>query len=178
MPRGTRPILIAACGNTMAGDDAFGPRVAEALTRTRLPAAEIVNLATKPGGLLNHLPGPQLLLVVDAAVQDDKPVGHLIELDWFDPGRPPLAHEAALSSHGVSIADQIHLADRLGMLPRHVRLVACTIGSTHPGQPMHGAVQRQVPIAARRIAAYVRDWLEKSNNLWGPQKPAACTRYP
>lgn len=163
MPSSACPILIAACGNAMAGDDAFGPRVAEVLIRKRLPAVEIVNLGTKPGGLLDHLPGSQLLLVVDAAVQDDKPVGHLIELDWFAPSRPPLAHEAVLSSHGVSIADEIGLADRLGMLPRHVHLVACTIGSTHSGQPMHEAVQRQVPPAARRIAAYVGHWLEKSH---------------
>jgi hydrogenase maturation protease len=165
MPSGACPILIAACGNTMAGDDAFGPRVAEALIRKRLPATEIVNLATRPGGLLDHLPGPQLLLVVDAAIRDGQPIGNLIDLDWFDPSRPPLAHEAALSSHGVSIADEINLADRLGMLPRPVRLVACTIGSTHPGQPMHEAVQRQVPPAAHRIAAYVSHWLEKSKTL-------------
>jgi len=157
------PVLVAACGNAMAGDDAFGPRVAEALRGSAPPAVQIVDLATKPASLLDYLPGPELLLIVDAAWDANAPVARLVDMDWCDPDRPPLEHDAAISSHGLSLADDLVLADRLGMLPKQVRLIACFIGSAQIGQPMQRAVCRQVPVAAARVVAHAKTWLEQNH---------------
>ena len=55
MPDIPPPILIAAYGNDMAGDDSFGPLVAEAVSAMALVGVEVVNLGMKPASLLDHL---------------------------------------------------------------------------------------------------------------------------
>ena len=52
------------------------------------------------------------------------------------------------------------LAERLGMCPKHVRLVAAVAGSAELGRSAGDEVLRQVPVAARRIAAWTRSVLE------------------
>lgn len=156
-----RPILVAAWGNPMAGDDAFGPQVTRWLRTRPLPDTQTVDLATKPQALLNHLPGPELLFIVDAAWQEGVPVGTLIDTDWFGPNRPSLVQDVVVSSHGLSISHDIDLAKSLGMLPGCVRLVACTIGSARLGEPMAQAVQQQVGLAAARIAAHALAWRQR-----------------
>lgn len=159
----TQPILIVACGNITAGDDAFGPLVAAALRESILPTMQIVDLGTKPAALLDHLPGPELLVVVDAVLGRGAPVGRLIDMDWFDPTRPALVGDAVISSHGLSIADEVVLADRLGVLPEQVRLIACTIDSAQVGQPAQKAVCDLVPVAVNRILDDATKWLGDSN---------------
>ena len=61
------PILVAAYGNDLAGDDAFGPLVAEAVRAKVLAGVEVVNLGMKPASLLVHLAGRRAVCVVDAA---------------------------------------------------------------------------------------------------------------
>ncbi len=62
-----RPILMAACGNPDASDDAFGSMVARQFPRKAHPELEIVDLALNPAELLHCLDARRALLVVDAA---------------------------------------------------------------------------------------------------------------
>ena len=64
---GDCPLLVAAFGNDMAADDAFGPLVAEALRAMAPAGVEVVNLGMRPAALLDHLAGRAALCVVDAA---------------------------------------------------------------------------------------------------------------
>lgn len=158
----TPPILIAACGNLMAGDDEFGPLVAQALqdmTGDQVPWINIINLEMKPTALMDYLPGPRLLIVVDAAQSEAAEAGRLIDIDWFSPNRPPLVCDAILSCHGMSIADNIELARRLDVLPDQVHLVAVTIGPTRIGGTMRHEVRCQVSAAAEKILTFTRAWL-------------------
>jgi Ni,Fe-hydrogenase maturation factor len=65
-----------------------------------------------------------------------------------------LIHDSTLSTHGLSVADEIKLAERLGTCPKHVWLVAVVADSVEVGRPVGEVVLRQVPAAAARIA----DW--------------------
>ncbi len=150
------PILVAAYGNEMAADDSFGPRVAEAVRAMALCGVEVVSLGMQAAALLSHLAGRRAVCVVDAARCDGLPEGTLIDVDFWDANRPRLLHDAALSTHGLSIADELELAERLGMCPKHVRLVAAVVGSAELGHPAGDEVLRQVPVAAARIAAWTR----------------------
>ena len=154
------PILVAAYGNDMAADDAFGPLVAEAVRAMALSGVEVVSLGMKPASLLDHLADRRAVCVVDAARCDGAPVGTLIDADFFAADRPPLVHDASLSTHGLSVADELELARRLGLIPEHVRLVAVVAGSVEVGRPAGDEVLRQVPAAARRIADWARELLE------------------
>ena len=152
------PILIAACGNSLAGDDSFGCRVAQRLFHDPPPSSQVIDLATGPSSLLDCLGDRAALLIVDAALVPQLPPGRLIQCDWDAPDRPPLLHAASLSTHHFSIADQIELARQLGMLPPIVRLIAVSIASAHLGDDPGPAVMAMVntaELAVRRAAQSV-----------------------
>jgi len=162
VPNDCPPLLVAAYGNEMAGDDAFGPLVAEAVRTMAMTGIEVVNLGMQPAALLNHLADRRAVCVVDAAFCEDMPDGTLIEADFFDADRPPLVHDATLSTHGLSVADELELAQRLGICPSHVRLVAVVAGSVEVGRPVGASVLQRVSVAAHRIAAWASRLLESA----------------
>lgn len=158
----TRPVLVAACGNELAGDDAFGPLVAAALRRRGLSGMDVVTLGMRPGGLLDHLEGRPAVLLVDAALPGRvAPPGTLVHMDYFAAGRPELVHDRALSSHGLSLGHELALAGRLGMLPPRVWIVAATIARAGPGDPVSAAVRRLVPRAADVVERQAALWLRE-----------------
>ena len=164
MPNDVPPILVAACGNIMAGDDGFGPRVARELRRRPLPRAiEVLDLGMKPAGLIAHLEHRAGLVLVDAAItDDDEPEAALIELDFFDPNRPSLWHDASLSSHGLSLAHELELAQRLDLAPERVRLIAAPVTDVRVGAPLGAVTRSLLRPAADRIEALVRHWLRET----------------
>jgi coenzyme F420 hydrogenase subunit delta len=80
------PVLVFGCGNTLMGDDGFGPGVIERLqTRHMLPASVWVeDVGTSIRDILFDLllapRKPQLILIIDAAKQDGRSPGELFEL--------------------------------------------------------------------------------------------------
>jgi hydrogenase maturation protease len=155
--RDCRPILVCAYGNEMAADDAFGPLVAAALAAAPPTDMEIVNLGMKPLALLGQLAGRKAVCVVDAARCDDAPAGTLIDIDFSAANRLRLVHDAVLSTHGLSVADELALAERLDIYRGEVRLVAAVVESVELGIAADTRVLRQVPAAACRIA----EWASK-----------------
>ena len=153
------PILVAAYGNPMAGDDAFGPLLAESLQRNPLRDVEAVDLGMNPGGLLGLLDGRLALVLADAVHVPDTAAGVLIDCDWDQADRPPLASECKLSTHGLSIADQVELAGSLAMLPRTVRLIAVTTAREVSMQSPDDAITRQLAPARECIVRLARDVL-------------------
>lgn len=147
------PVLVAACGNAMAGDDALGPMAAAAVRRLGLPGVEVVDLDLRPAALLDCLGRPRrLLLVIDAVDMPGAPPAALVDCDWQQTGRPALMHDDVLSTHGLSIASQLELAGKLGMLPKEVRLLGAVVEHTALG----GSTARlgaAVNAIVRRIAA-------------------------
>lgn len=142
---GASRVLVATCGNPDAGDDAFGPRVACVL-RHRAPAGvRVIELGIRPAALLDYLPGPEVLVLVDAVRADpDGTASRVLEIDLAREPLPALLHGDALSTHGLGLADQIELARRLGVLPAQVWFVGAVLESarpnTAPGAWMNPAV--------------------------------------
>lgn len=157
-------LLAATCGNVMASDDAFGPLVARELRRVNPPGVEVIDLDIRPAALLDHLAGRSGLILLDAVHAPDHEPGMVLDIDWFSEARPALLNDDTMSTHGLSIAMQLELAGRLGLLPPIVRLIAMTLGE----QPKVGhavseslascvirAADRVVMHAARGIGADV-----------------------
>lgn len=154
---GCAPTLIAACGNIQAGDDALGPLVAEKLQRLALSDVEVVNLDIRPAGLVDHLMTPRdTLIIVDAVTMAGAEVGSVVDVDWRSCDRPRLMHDDVLSSHGLSIAHQIDLAEKLGMLPLRVRLIGAVIAGARVGQPAGDSIVRTIDAVVDRIADHLR----------------------
>jgi len=163
MPTSTAPVLVAACGNLLAGDDAFGPLVAEQLRAQPVPGLEVVDLGMKPAGLTYHLEGRQALILVDAALATPElPGGQLVEAPFESPEWPQLVRDATLSSHGLSLAHELQLARRLRLLPPHVHLIAVTVRETTMGQPMCETTRTLVASAAERIVQLASRYLGTS----------------
>lgn len=130
-------LLVAACGNLMASDDAFGPLVAGELRGREVPGVEVVDLDIRPAALLDHLAGRTGLILVDAMFVPDTVPGRVLDMDWFGSAPPELANDDTMSTHGLSIAMQLDMAERLGMLPPFVRLIGVSIDRTPPGRREH-----------------------------------------
>jgi hydrogenase maturation protease len=145
------PILIVACGNPDAGDDGFGHAVAEALRAVPAPGMTVVELGARPTDLLHYAAGYDALIIVDAVCRPGEKPGSLVDVDWFDPARPVLQSEEALSTHGISLGGQIDLGRCLEMLPASVQLVGVNIAQTETGCHMSKAVRRRVPEAVGLI---------------------------
>jgi hydrogenase maturation protease len=155
-----QPVLVAACGNRLAGDDGFGPSVARCLRALAPVGVDVIDLGMKPAGLLDHLADRAALIVVDAAQPlGEHPTAALIDLPFRSPERPPLLHDVALSSHGLSLAHELALADKLDLLPNHVHLIAAEAHVTQLGQPPSPQVMQLVEPAARRIVELAQAWL-------------------
>jgi len=146
-----KPILIVTCGNPDAGDDGFGDAVAEGLCADPLPGITVAKLGTRPADLLDHAQGYAVLIIVDAVCCPGEKPGSLIDMDWFDPARPALKSEEALSTHGISLGRQIDLGQSLEMLPPVVRLVGVNIVQPEIGCLMTETVRRCIPDAVRVI---------------------------
>lgn len=136
-----KPILIVTFGNPDAGDDGFGDAVAEVLRSEPVPGITVAKLGIRTAGLLDHVQGHAALIIVDAVCCPDEKPGILIDMDWFDAARPTLKSEEVLSTHGISIGQQIALAQSLDMLPSVVRLVGVNIVQAQIGSLMTKAVQ-------------------------------------
>jgi hydrogenase maturation protease len=146
------PLLVATFGNPLAGDDAVGHMVAERIRARPMEGVEVVELGLRPMGLLDHLQGRSGLYIVDAVRVAGVPPGRVVDMDWFGPERPLLEIEKGMgSTHALSVAHVIALAERLALLPRAVRVLGLTVRRPELGRPATGAVRRNVQALVRRI---------------------------
>jgi len=151
-----KPLLAFGCGNTLLGDDGFGPAVIAHLTdHHELPAeAAALDLGTSSRDYLFDLllspDKPRLLIIVDAADPADLAPGDLAEL--------PLAGIAPEKVNDFSLHQfpSVNLLQELAELGGvRVRVLAVKAGSI-PQQVRPGlspAVAAAVPRASAWVAA-------------------------
>ncbi|MGD1278489.1 MAG: hydrogenase maturation protease [Tepidisphaeraceae bacterium] len=156
------PILLAACGNPLACDDAFGPLVARRVAQAAVPQLEVVDLALNPAGLLHCIQGRRALIVVDAAVVPDVAPGKVLDLDYRSAQRPQLLSDRTWSTHGLGLSSQLAMAESLGWLPPNVRLIVLTVQTPALGLPLSAQAAAAVPRAVETILAWVQRWRDDS----------------
>ena len=124
------PTVVAGFGSPH-GDDQAGWRVAAMLSqRPGLPARVIV--VHEPTQMLAALRGCQRLIVVDACHTGGM-AGAVTRLVWPDP-RIAVSHRH--STHGVSVADVLKLAETLGDLPPLVEIFGIEVADCLPCQDL------------------------------------------
>jgi hydrogenase maturation protease len=140
--------LVVGIGNPDRGDDAVGPLVAARVARLRLPGVEVVTY-DEPLALVEHLPGREAVVVVDAARSADGRPGtvHVIRV-----GSAPLPRDtAALGSHGLGVVEAIELARALGRLPAQLTLIGVEAGAVDMGAPVSQQVRDRLEDAVRAV---------------------------
>jgi hydrogenase maturation protease len=145
-------VLVATCGNCLAGDDAFGPLVGRRLRELELPGVKVVDLDLKPAALLDHLPWPDCLILVDAVDAADWPEQELIDIDLSKEELPALLHDDALSSHGLGLADQLELARRLHLLPHKLHFLGAALRAAQIGTAARPQLAQLVQATLERVA--------------------------
>ncbi len=140
---------IIGCGSAERGDDAAGLLVARRLCQRGIPARELPGDAS---ALIEAIRGSDEVIVVDAVV-----TGAAAGAVTVWEGRPSgLVRGAALSSHGLGLAEALDLARALGRLPRRLRIYGIEGACFERGGAISPAVREAVEEVAGRIAAEAR----------------------
>ena len=78
----------------------------------------------RPGvGLLGYFENSDVVVVMDACLSTQHPLGSILRFD----ARELVSPHQALSSHSVELGASLTLAEALGMLPKHCRVIAIVV---------------------------------------------------
>ena len=149
-------VVVFGCGNTLLGDDGFGPTVIDRLGNRDLPAGmQVVDAGT---GLRDHLLDylllpvlrPELVLLIDAVHEPGRRPGELTERG---PRELPAGKRADLSLHqfpDVNLLDELHREGGVA-----VRLITVHTGEAQArlGCGLSPAVAAAVGPACDRVLA-------------------------
>ena len=150
-------VLIQCIGNPLRGDDGAGARVAELLRGAPLPeGVKIREHWGEAGDLMDHWPGVELVILVDAAISKAAP-GNLHSVDARN---APVHRDLFRSStHSFGVAEAVELARVLGTLPEQVRLYAIEGRSFALGADLSPEVAEAAEHLAERILGdLVNNW--------------------
>jgi hydrogenase maturation protease len=108
------------------GDDRVGFCAVDALGGHALPPHVTLHACGNPAAdLLPLLAGTQHAILIDAVADEGQP-GRVRQCAASE-----LAHAGAASSHGVSVANMLTLAEALGVLPPTLTILGVTIDPQH-----------------------------------------------
>lgn len=145
-----RRMLVAGFGNLLLGDDGFGVRVLERLSKTMLPpGVELLEVGTGGLNLVLTLMGGFSDLVVIDAVRRGRPPGTLCTFHPTAPGGT--SGESGVDPHFAEPTRAMGLAAALGMLPDRVTVVGCEPKTCELGMELSPEVAASVEGAAQAI---------------------------
>lgn len=151
-------ILVAGIGNKLYGDDGFGPRVVEELTKFKLPPeVEVVDYGSSLTSVLLDLGEYDLVIFVDVVNRGGR-AGELYVIRPLASNRRE-AEVGMLSPHEMRLEKVLALAETLGVLPREVILVGCQPGRLAEGLGMSEEVEKAVEKAVEIVLEIVRERL-------------------
>ncbi len=159
--RGERRIAVIGVGNPMRRDDAAGLEVVDR-AQSRLPGGAIVgHCAGDATTLLDAWAGRDLAVVVDAARWPGATPGEIIWIEDAAGSTEAMPWSDAAGTHGLGVAQVIHLGRALGRLPRRLAVLAVAITEDGQGEGLSPAVEagvgRAVDLLVERLGAAVRD---------------------
>lgn len=150
----SKRILVAGVGNTLRGDDGFGPAVTELLGH--LPAgAEVIETGTGGVALLQELMvGCDGLVLIDACDRGAEP-GTVFVLE------PEVGEGVHVPDVHLANPDRVlSMAKTMGYLPDRVRIIGCQpLDIEEMCQGLSPVVQRALPYAVKKIEEIVDAWL-------------------
>jgi hydrogenase maturation protease len=145
-------VTVLVCGEPLRGDDAIGPRVADALSERVRRRAEVRQVGgLMPDDLLRSA-GP--VIVVDAV--RGLPAGTVVDLPLGDVTELEASGAGPASSHTLPLASVVAIAEHLEGGRLRGRFIGIGGASFELGAPMSPSVEAAVRPAAAKIATWVR----------------------
>ena len=159
-----KPVLIFGCGNTLFGNDGFGPAVIEALERDYAIPETVLALDAGTGirdfmfDLLLMEKKPELVIVVDAVTVPGKKTGQVFEMDLSDVPREKLSDFSLHQSPSSNLLKELAASGdvEVRVLGVHTEEIPNVIA---PG--MSPEVSKAVPEACRWIMDTVGERLTR-----------------
>ncbi len=155
----SKPVIVFGCGNTLFGDDGFGPELIECLhAHYQLPDSVLaVDVGTSIGDLLFDLllssHKPAYVFIVDAISQPGRSPGELFELDLDD---MPAAKSSDFSLHQFPSVNLLRELQESGGVK--VRILAVQVGripdEVEPGLSME--VRMAIPRACEWLLREIK----------------------
>jgi hydrogenase maturation protease len=160
----TTRVLVAGLGTESRRDDGAGPLVAlEVAERTvalgQRRGATVVPL-DEPIGLMGRWDGAELAVIVDATHSDSPPgTIKVMELagDIGSTVTDRLTASRTMSTHGLGVADVLHLARTLERAPRRVVVVGIEGKDFAAGFGLSPAVRKALPQAVAAVLELVSE---------------------
>lgn len=141
--------MILGIGNTLYGDDGLGVRVAENLSKYRLPPGVSVEVAELNGvDLVLRMEGWPRVILIDAVQMGTKPG------TWrrFKPEEVRLVAEGqGFSLHESGVASALELAQALGKLPEQVIIYGVEPQTLEVQEELSPSVQAAIPELIQNI---------------------------
>jgi len=138
-------VLVIGVGHDQRGDDAAGLWVARRVARHAGPGLRVAEHGGDGMDLLLAWEGAERVVLVDAVVSGDRPVG---DVRRFDAARErlPSALFAGTSTHALGVGDAIEMARAIERLPDRMVVYgiegACFTTGSAPGPEVRAAVER------------------------------------
>ena len=154
-------VLVAAAGNRLRGDDGAGPRLLDILRGEfrrgqRQGGVRFFEAGGDPLALISKWGPDDRVLIVDA-VRSGAPAGTIHRFDTDDgPIVPP---PAAISSHGIGVAELLDLARRTGQSPARLVFYGVEGRMFDLGEGLSVPVEGALAAAAARIHAELVGWM-------------------
>jgi hydrogenase maturation protease len=163
-------VVVLACGDPLRGDDAAGPAAVRRLP-PHLPRTTVHLVGALGVDDLVALPPGTGVVIVDAVV--GPPVGEVVDLTVAElvaesgHRRSP----AAASSHQLSLADVVALAQVLRASPLEGRFVGLAIESVAIGTGLSTRVGAALPAFVAAIERAIRDLAGDPGTVPAPGRP-------
>lgn len=149
-----KKIVVIGCGNSLLGDDGFGPAVVEKLEKAGLDA-ELLDAGTDETAVVKALGGCGTAIVVDAAAKKGTAPGELLEIELADGKELGKNSSVPTGAHGMDLAHALKTAKAIGNWPEKILLVG-TAPQRLDGAGLSPAVEKAVAKAVERIAAIAK----------------------
>lgn len=143
-------IRIIGCGNLYRGDDAAGLLVVHRLREMGIPAEEAGDDLTR---IMTLWQPEDTVFLVDAA-QAELPLGTILRYLPGDLAKAP--SHIRFSSHGMDLAEVVHLAGALGRLPKQLVVMGIVGGNFGLGDRVSPPVRAAIELVVGELGSRVR----------------------
>jgi hydrogenase maturation protease len=140
--------LVVGIGNAFRGDDDAGLAVARLMKQEQPAGVVILELNNNVTALIDHLPGYDVAMIVDATKSGSSPG----TIHRIDASATPLSEpETTRSTHGMTVGSMLELARAQRILPKKVLVYGIEGKQFEHGTPLAPEVEKAVRIVAQMI---------------------------
>lgn len=125
-------VLVIGVGNPYRHDDGVGVALIARLRECGLPGVELVEESGEPAALVQRWSGWKTVVLVDA-VDAGKKAGTLHRFEWAGGRWDAAPSAAAVSTHGLGLAEAVELGRVLERLPDHLVVYGIEVADVSHG---------------------------------------------